>query len=79
MRTLNRLEKGKQGFETWFEFIDKHPSILILTNECQEHFQTCEEGELKIFPFFKLNLRNKYLREQYENYFQDKFKPMLHY
>ena len=38
--------------------------------KCDEHFKT--------FPFFKLHSQNKYLREQCEKYFRDKFKPMLH-
>ena len=47
--------------------------------KCEKHFETCRTGEFKIFPFFKLPWQNKYLREQYEKYFQDKFKPTLHY
>ena len=25
--------------------------------KCEEHFRSCEKGEFKIFPFFKLHLR----------------------
>ena len=46
--------------------------------KCEEHFRTCGKGQFKIFPFFKLHSQNKYLREQYEKYFRDKFKPTLH-
>ena len=46
--------------------------------KCEEHFRTCGKGEFKIFPLLKLYLQKKYLREQYEKYFQDKFKPTLH-
>ena len=46
--------------------------------KCEERFQTCGKGEFKIIPFFKLHSENKYLREQDEKYFRDKFKPTLH-
>ena len=46
--------------------------------KCEQHFQTCGKEEFKILPLFKLYLHNKYLREQYEKYFRDKFKTMLH-
>ena len=46
--------------------------------KCQVHFLTCGKRKFKIFPFFKLYSQNKYLRELYEKYFRDKFKPTLH-
>ena len=46
--------------------------------KCEEHFRTCGKGQFKIFPFFKLHSQNKYLREQYEKHFRDKFKPALY-
>ena len=45
--------------------------------KCREHFRTCRKEEFKIFPFFKLHSSNKYVREQYEKYFRDKFKPQV--
>ena len=47
--------------------------------KCKEQFRICGKGEFKIFPFFKVHLQNKYLREQYEKYFRDEFIPMLHW
>ena len=44
----------------------------------EEQFWTCGKGEFKIFSFFKLHSQNKYLRELYEKYFWNKFKPTLH-
>ena len=46
--------------------------------KCEEHFRTCRKGQFKILPFFKLHSQNKYLREHYEKYFRDKFKPTIH-
>ena len=46
--------------------------------KCEEHLRACGKGQFKMFPFFKLHSQNKYLREQYEKYFRDKFKPTLH-
>ena len=46
--------------------------------KCQVHFLTCGKRKFKIFPFLKLYSQNKYLRELYEKYFRDKFKPTLH-
>ena len=37
--------------------------------KCKEHFRTYENGEVKIFPFFKLNSYNKYFREKHAEYF----------
>ena len=45
--------------------------------KCEEHFRTCGKGEFQIFSFFKLHSQNKYLRELYEKYFREKFKPRL--
>ena len=45
--------------------------------KCKEHFRTCENGEVKIFPFFKLHSYNKYFREKYAEYFWDKFKDII--
>ena len=45
--------------------------------KCKKHFRTCEKGEVKIFPFFKLHPYNKYLREKYADHFRDKFKDII--
>ena len=45
--------------------------------KCEEYFRICGKGQFKIFPFFKIHSHNKYLREKYEKYFRDKFKPTL--
>ena len=37
--------------------------------KCKEHFRTYENGEVKIFPSFKLNSYNKYFREKHAEYF----------
>lgn len=34
--------------------------------------------EFKTFPFFKKRRNNKCVREQYEKYFWNKFKPNFH-
>ena len=39
------------------------------------HIRTCAGGNLKIMPFFAIREDNKILRESYEIYFVEKFKP----
>ena len=43
----------------------------------EEHLRTCGDGKIHMFPFFKIFLKNKSLRKPYEDYFIDKFKPLL--
>ena len=43
----------------------------------EEHLRTCGEGKFHMFPFFKIIQENKSLRKSYEDYFIDKFKPLL--
>ena len=43
----------------------------------EEHLRICGDGKLHMFPFFKIVQENKTLRKSYEDYFIDKFKPLL--
>ena len=43
----------------------------------EEHLRTCGDGKFHMFPFFKFLQENKPLRKSYEDYFSDKFKPLL--
>ena len=43
----------------------------------EEHLRTRGDGKFHMFPFFKINQENKSLRKSYEDYFIDKFKPLL--
>ena len=43
----------------------------------EEQLRTCGDGKFHIFPFFKIIKKNKLLQKSYENYFIDKFKPLL--
>ena len=43
----------------------------------EEHLRTCGDRKFHMFPFFKIIQENKSLRKSYEDYFIDKFKPLL--
>ena len=43
----------------------------------EEHLRTCGDGKFHMFPYFKIIQENKSLRKYYEDYFMDKFKPLL--
>ena len=43
----------------------------------EEHLRTCGEGKFHMFPFFKILQENESLKKPYEDYFIDKFKPLL--
>ena len=43
----------------------------------EEHLRTCGDGKFHMFPFFKILQENKSLRKSYEDYFIDKYKPLL--
>ena len=43
----------------------------------EEHLRTCGDGKFHMFPFFKILQETKSLRKSYEDYFIDKFKPLL--
>ena len=43
----------------------------------EEHLRTCGDRKFHMFPSFKTFQENKILRISYEEYFKDKFKPLL--
>ena len=43
----------------------------------KEHLLTCGDAKFHVFPLFKIIQENKSLRKSYEDYFIDKFKPLL--
>ena len=43
----------------------------------EEHLRTYEDRKFRMFPFCKIIQENKPLRKSYEDYFIDKFKPLL--
>ena len=43
----------------------------------EEHFRVCSSGEFQMFPFLQIKQENKLLRKAYEDYFIDRFKPLL--
>ena len=43
----------------------------------KEHLCTCGDRKFHIFSFFKILQENKLLRRFYEDFFIDKFKPLL--
>ena len=43
----------------------------------KEHLRTCGDRKFHMFPFFKILQENISLRKSYEDYFIDKFKPLL--
>ena len=43
----------------------------------EEHLRTCGDRKFHMFPSFKTFQENKLLRKSYEEYFIDKFKPLL--
>ena len=45
--------------------------------DVEGHIRTCGAGNFKIMPFFAIQKDSKILRESYETYFIDKFKPAL--
>ena len=45
--------------------------------DAEGHIRTCGDGNVKIMPFFALREETKILRESYETYFIEKFKPAL--
>ena len=45
--------------------------------DAKGHIRTCGGGNFKIMQFSAIREDNKILRESYETYFIDKFKPAL--
>ena len=53
----------------------QQPELPQIDIEC--HIRTCGGGNFKIMPFFAIRKDKKILREPYETYFIEKFKPAL--
>ena len=45
--------------------------------DVEDHIRTCGGGNFKIIPFFAIQEDKKIIRESYETYFIEKFKPAL--
>ena len=45
--------------------------------DVEGHIRTCGGGNFKIMPFFAIWEDSRILRESYETYFIEKFKPAL--
>ena len=43
----------------------------------EEHLRFSSSGEFQMFPFLQIKQENKLLRKAYEDYFIDRFKPLL--
>ena len=43
----------------------------------EKHLRIYGDGKLHMIPFFKIIQENKSLKKSYEDYFIDKFKPLL--
>ena len=43
----------------------------------EEHFRPCGDGKFHMLAFFKILQENKSLRKPDEDYFINKFKPLL--
>ena len=53
----------------------RQPELQQIDVEC--HIRACGGGNFKIMPLFAIREDNKILRESYETYFTEKFKPTL--
>ena len=65
-----------------FNCESKNLMYVVICSGCKEeyiegHIRTCSGGNFKIKPFFAIREDNKILREPYETYFIEKFKPAL--
>ena len=49
----------------------------VLQLAVEEHLRTCGDGKFHMFPFLKIIQEIKSLRKSYEDYFIDKFRPLL--
>ena len=62
----------------WINIYGQHIRQLqyqLLT--AKEHLCTCRDRKFHIFSFFKILQENKLLRKFYQDFFIDKFKPLL--
>ena len=53
----------------------RHPQYQQI--KVEEHFRFCSSGEFQMFIFLQIKQENKLLRKAYEDYFIDRFKPLL--
>ena len=64
----------KERLNTYRQHI-RQPELQQI--DVEGHIRTCGGGNFKIMPFFTIREDNKILRESYETYFIEKFKPAL--
>ena len=74
-RIYGRNGLSSEGANKFYRQHIRQPQYLQLAVE--ENLRTCGEEKFRMFPFFKINLENKLLKKSYEDYFIDKFKPLL--
>ena len=43
----------------------------------KEHFCFCSDGQFQMFQFLQIKQESKLLRKVYEDYFKDRFRPLL--
>ena len=64
----------KERLNTYRQHI-RQPELQQI--DIEVHVRTCGGGNFKIMLFFAIREENKILRESYETYFIEKFKPAL--
>ena len=64
----------KERLNTYRQHI-RQPELQQI--DVEGHIETCGGGNFKIMPFFAIRKDNKILRESYETYLIEKFKPAL--
>ena len=64
----------KERLNTYRQHI-RHPKLQQIDVEC--HIKKCGGGNFKVMPVFAIREDNTILRESYEAYFIEKFKPAL--
>ena len=64
----------KERLNTYRQHI-RQPELQQI--DVEGHIKTCGGGNFKIMPFFAIRKDNKILRESYETYLIEKFKPAL--
>ena len=64
----------KEQINIYRQYIRKpqHQQLAV-----EEHLHTCDDRNFHLFPFFKILRENKSLTKSYEDYFIDKFQPLL--
>ena len=64
----------KEGLNTYRQHI-RQPALQ--QTDIEGHLRTCVGGNFKYMPVFAIQEDSKILRESYETYFIEKFKPTL--